>query len=52
MKLAGMRRRYQFVSRIAAGDTEREEPAGQHGSLFKGRDTAGRPAGFIPLGER
>ena len=50
MKPAGMHRRYQFVSCIAVGDTEREGPAGQRGSLFKGPDAAGRPAGFIPPG--
>jgi hypothetical protein len=51
MKPAGMHRRYQFVSCIAVGDTEKEGPAGQRGSLFKGPDAAGRPAGFIPPGE-
>jgi hypothetical protein len=41
MKPGKMHRRYQFVSRIAAGDTEKEGPAGQRGSLFKGPDAAG-----------
>ena len=50
MKPAGKHRRYQFVSCIAVGDTEKEGPAGQRGSLFKGPDAAGRPAGFIPPG--
>ena len=39
MNPAGMHRRFQFVSRIAAGDTEKEGPAGQRGSLFKGFDS-------------
>jgi len=47
MKPGRMHRSYQFVSRIAAGDTEREGPAGQRGSLFKGADAAGRLPGFI-----
>src|ERR1035438_7989616 len=51
MKPGRMHRRYQFVSRIAGGDTEREGPAGQRGSLFKGPDAAGRLPGFIPPGE-
>ena len=45
-----MHLRYQFVSRIAAGDTEKKGPAGQRGSLFKGPDAVGRPAGLVPLG--
>ena len=51
MAPAGIRRRYQFVSRITAGDTEKEGPAGQRGSLIKGPDAAECPAGFIPPGE-
>src|SRR5512133_413952 len=34
-----------------AGMLRKEGPAGQRGSLFKGPDAAGRPAGFIPPGE-
>src|SRR5664279_269565 len=34
-----------------AGMHRQEGPAGQRGSLFKGPDAAGRPAGFIPPGE-
>src|ERR1035438_6874344 len=51
MKPGRMHRRYQFVSRIAGGDTEREGRAGQRGSLFKGPDAAGRLPGFIPPGK-
>ncbi len=51
MKPDRMHRRYQFVSRFAAGDTEKEGPAGQRGSLFKGSDAAERLPGFIPPGE-
>src|SRR5664279_351373 len=50
MKPGGMHRRYRFVSCIAIGDTEKEGPAGQRGSLFKGPDAAVRPPGFIPPG--
>jgi hypothetical protein len=34
-----------------AGMHRKEGPAGQRGSLFKGSDVAGRPAGFIPPGD-
>ena len=51
MKPGWMHRSIQFVSCIAAGDTEKEAPAGQRGSLFKGGDAAERQPGFIPPGE-
>jgi len=57
MKPSRMHRSYQFVSRIAAGDTEREGPAGQRGSLFTiceaDRAASAQPmAGAKPRGPR
>ena len=52
MNPAGMSRRYQFVSRIAACDTEKEGPAGRCGSSFKGADAEERPPGIVPPASR
>ena len=45
-------RRYQFVSCIARGDTEREGTAWRCGSSSKGHDDAGRADGRQPFGRK